>query len=775
MWENDDVANFAEMILSTFVRNVCKSKSLQTILSAVDVLLNSTEWQYLRTGLCILEACLLFSSRDFAVHVPVALEAALNFCSHQCVRVQHQAIQLLGSLCEVDIAKAEWQGQTSMTPVYGLRKEQGQRILQTFAQLILHSKVPKVICHACLGIVSFCRGGEESKNQIEPSQIAPYLGDLLNAFAVGPLSLDVSSNIVLYMRAIASIACLADVAEKEFSPYFDKIVPGLMECVSYGLQRDTNGAVMMSGLSSYEAVSLRGAAIEAVSIVGKSMGTEENPFISDAKNLMTFIIGHLQHHDTNQEHLVMKDQLLAATARISSILGSAYIPFLSTVLQILINIAGEKTDVSVTDCTSESASDGTEFDEETGTESITMNLPGIGMKKLILNTTQIQEKSLAARVLYEHATALGPEFGPYVNNSFRAFFPLLQFKYSAEVRATTAQALGAIFDSACEYSSQAEEDQQMQLMDIYPRLLLELSAQLQKEEVDDIETFIAMSESISNICYSAFANTLKNGTNVAYLSNDEQVNTFTQYTITLIRDCLNRRQEINIILDKFENRNSQPDYLNMLAVETQVLTNLVDSIGYNIKTLKDKFVPAFSTLVCPFFGPLITTSVSNDPRALFAALCVFCDCVEHCGYEAAAQYGPLLCQGVMHGLDAMKNKGDIEVMEVSVYSTAQIARHCPSQTVNNNIPSSLVHQLKSIAKEGETNGKDDIQELRLVENSASALATLCLFSNSPYRQIVAAQRQDIMKTFLSNLPLREDEDEAKVNDDKCVPIISDRS
>jgi hypothetical protein len=110
-----------------------------------------------------------------------------------------------------------------------------------------------------------------------------------------------------------------------------------------------------------------------------------------------------------------------------------------------------------------------------------------------------------------------------------------------------------------------------------------------------------------------------------------------------------------------------------------------------------------------------------------------------------------------------------------VYSTAQIARHCPSQTVNNNIPSSLVHQLKSIAKEGETNGKDDIQELRLVENSASALATLCLFSNSPYRQIVAAQRQDIMKTFLSNLPLREDEDEAKVNDDKCVPIISDRS
>lgn len=46
-----------------------------------------------------------------------------------------------------------------------------------------------------------------------------------------------------------------------------------------------------------------------------------------------------------------------------------------------------------------------------GEEGYSVSIPGVGMKKVKINTTQLEEKSLAARALYEHAKALGKDFG----------------------------------------------------------------------------------------------------------------------------------------------------------------------------------------------------------------------------------------------------------------------------------------------------------------------------------------------------------------------------
>lgn len=52
-----------------------------------------------------------------------------------------------------------------------------------------------------------------------------------------------------------------------------------------------------------------------------------------------------------------------------------------------------------------------------GTECMTVSLPGKGITKIIVNTTNIIEKAQAARAIYEHAAALGPAFGPYAEVS----------------------------------------------------------------------------------------------------------------------------------------------------------------------------------------------------------------------------------------------------------------------------------------------------------------------------------------------------------------------
>jgi len=53
-----------------------------------------------------------------------------------------------------------------------------------------------------------------------------------------------------------------------------------------------------------------------------------------------------------------------------------------------------------------------------GTESVTLEMPGQGIKKLTINTTAMEEKSEAARAIYEHASALGSNFGPFAKVRF---------------------------------------------------------------------------------------------------------------------------------------------------------------------------------------------------------------------------------------------------------------------------------------------------------------------------------------------------------------------
>ncbi len=758
-WDNDDISNFAEMILYSFLQNGGGgSRSLPVVLSVVELLLQSPNWQELRAGLIIIDACLTASPHSFSTHIPVAVEAALNFSNHQCVRVKYQAIELLGSLCQHD-TMTEGESQSSIC----IRKEYGRRILQSFAQLLM-SKCSKVVCHACLGIVSFCRGGNGKENagsSIDKSFLLPYLNDLLNAIATGPLSMDIASNIVVYIRAFGSVACLADVAGTDFAPFYDMIIKGLMDCVSFGLYSDCDGMTKSSGQVSHESISLRGAAIEAATIVGQSIGDEDMRFRQEAEKIMNMVVSLLNQ----QSSFIPQDQLLSAAARISSIVGPAYTPYIPSVLPFLLKIAKEETNVSITEGNPESSSgDGhCDEDDEDGLHSVTVTLPGMGAKKLTLNTSQIQDKILSARAVYEHASAMGAEFGPYINDCLEAFEPLLQFKYSSEVRATSAQALHPIFDAAFEFLESSDSKSHADLIRAaYPRVLLALSAQLSLEEVDDIDTLIAISDALSNICYSAFSHKRQDGTYFARL-NHAQAEQFTTSLLTAIGTCLTRRSHIIASLTRYVDEDQQMELHDILEVESELLTNAIDSIGYNLKCLKEEFVPIFEKCIQPAFGPLLTLAGTSDPRARFGALCLFCDCVEHCGPAAAAHYATPLCEGCVQGLDDSANDSDIELKEVSVYGLAQIARFAPKSAILQGTAGNIALRLLSIAKEAESKMKDDIEDLRLVENAASALATLTLFERSPFQpNQMGIQKAYVLKTFLSNLPLTMDEDEAKV-------------
>lgn len=140
--------------------------------------------------------------------------------------------------------------------------------------------------------------------------------------------------------------------------------------------------------------------------------------------------------NSGNTELIPMDQLLAACARIAAVMGNQYVQFMPSVLPHILQRATEKLEVSITD---DNDSNTANDEGEDGIDAHTVSIPGLGSKKVKINTTQLEEKAQAARALYEHARALGKEFGPFVEASAYAFLPLVNCEYSGDVRSTSAQ------------------------------------------------------------------------------------------------------------------------------------------------------------------------------------------------------------------------------------------------------------------------------------------------------------------------------------------------
>ena len=393
-----------------------------------------------------------------------------------------------------------------------------------------------------------------------------------------------------------------------------------------------------------------------------------------------------------------------------------------------------------------------ELDEDAGTESMTVAIPGRGLTKVAINTTKIQEKAQAARAVYEHAVALGASFGPYIKPCFDAFLPLVDFKYSSEIRATAAQTLAAVFDSACNH----DDSTGMEIPKAYlPLLTQAISKQIQEEDTGDMDTVYALADSLCGVCRSMYLYVADHGK--ALLGNHSQgdVKFVVQCCMKSVVLCLERRSHITGVLANgpLSGEDERNELDALLQREEDLLTPLVDSVGYSLKCFGPMFVPIFEEDVAPVLGSYL--GAGNDIRARLSAVCLFDDCVEHCGSAAAARFGPPLVQGILNGMnDAMQ---DSELKRGAIYGIAQIARHAPA-TVLAEHAQYLSQQLCLI-----TNcPKGESENAVIYENAVSALASLVLFDNAPFRNAGFVKRETLVQSFLNSLPLREDEDEAKL-------------
>lgn len=383
---------------------------------------------------------------------------------------------------------------------------------------------------------------------------------------------------------------------------------------------------------------------------------------------------------------------------------------------------------------------------------MTVAVPGRGFTKVTINTTQIQEQAQAARALYEHAKALGALYAPYTAQSLEALLALVSFPYSSDVRSTCAQTLAAVLECAI------LADQRELVRTELPKIAHHIAQQIPREDgTNDAEALYALADSLSEVYYLVHKQSeklwLELVADFGYANAEDSV----QQCLSTLQACLDRRVQLTRVLQggNLTGEDEQQDYIDQLQVEEQLLTPLVDSIGYTLKFLKQSFLPLFEKYVVPALGPKLEDQ--SDPRATLSAVCLFDDVVEHCGPEAAAKYAPRLVPAVVSILQQPSNQENVELLQAAVYGVAQISRHAPNAIQEGPHLPPILHCLLALTAVSKEEAGDNVY---LVEMAASALAALTLLG--PYPQVKFVPQDTLVESFLRHLPILQDDDEAKI-------------
>ncbi|GMH82166.1 hypothetical protein TrVE_jg13002 [Triparma verrucosa] len=759
VWDEDDDSLAAESYLEALFHDLGGRISLPVVISSLQTL--GTSWQSKRALLAVLErlfeACPVASKPHASQAVNLATEPSQN------PRVIHQSLQLLGCLCNKSYVD-----------------QSDPKVLEFISNAL--ASQGKVVKHACAALISYCKGGEGC----EKSNLLPFLQPVMERLQSGPLS-HVNTTATpgsppILAAGISSIAAVASVVEDAFEPYYG-VTAGLLQVISMGV---TPEGACASANEPSEMQTLRGKALEAFSIVGSAVGGKESAaFVQDANTVMSLIIKYFQYanklatltaastsgHSVSIPPLpIPMDDVQSSCARISGMMESDFVQFLPALLPHLLRQAKAKNEMEVEDCTNGETDGQVDEDFESGTQSMTMKIPGVGLKKITLNTNVVQEKAQASRALYEHAAALGSNFAPFSKVCSAAMIPNVSFQYNSEVRSTSAQALAPIFEASLAYATEENvggkpvtQAQRILPQQLFSSICNTIVKQL-SEERGDPETMVALAGALSDVTGDAYRCQIAVGRAPARLTDSEGRQLVTSLT-TLAGECLDRRRQLYEGARAAEDEDEVAEYEEALEAESELLTPLVDSIGYTLKSAGESFGPSFNGIIAPNFGKMLEGG--DDTRARFAAVCLFDDCVEHLGKDMAATHAPTLLKGVLAGIDDSRNGGDMELKQAAVYGVAQIARQAPHvlATVARDVLAALCQIVQT--------GARDEEEVSLVENAVSALATMVLFKKARFTSALGgdANVANVKDLILNNFPIKEDETEAHLCHENLADLI----
>ena len=168
----------------------------------------------------------------------------------------------------------------------------------------------------------------------------------------------------------------------------------------------------------------RAAAIRCIGNVveacAQSCGTEE------ANRIFTTLMGMLGNIPYDDPAVLA---IKEASVNFAAGMKEVFAPFMQPLMTELIKDASSELDLHLTDTDNPN-------NPEVGKnmEGVRIDLPGLGTKQITINTTALETKIKAVKILYDLVTSLEKNFSAYVEATLQVLEPLFDYQHNDDIR-----------------------------------------------------------------------------------------------------------------------------------------------------------------------------------------------------------------------------------------------------------------------------------------------------------------------------------------------------
>ena len=298
----------------------------------------------------------------------------------------------------------------------------------------------RVKTQSCNSLVEFIRGllnDNNDENNENVKIIQPYVNDLVNLLSnLFEYSLQVSYP-PLQEASLTCISLLSNLLEKDFAPYYEKIMPGLKK-LFYNFEAKTP-----------DQKTLKSNCIETMSFLCSSVAENRDKYMSDLLEISETFIKYLSNLPEEDPQLTTN-----SFTHLSHALKDKFNPILEVLLPYLNKCINADIGLKLEDANlSEYIPEDEPDDQKIG--SVVLN-SGTNSTKLSLHTFVLQNKILAFSVLNEIANNMEKNFFKYSENLLSFAKNLLTFPFSRKIRKIALKAVSSCINS-CENEEQKKK------------------------------------------------------------------------------------------------------------------------------------------------------------------------------------------------------------------------------------------------------------------------------------------------------------------------------
>lgn len=540
------------------------------------------------------------------------------------------------------------------------------------------------------------------------------MGPYLDALITKLLALVRNGRKNVQEGALTAMASIADASGDYFIKYYDECVPLLREILEKASDR------------SYHM--MRAKTLECISLVGMAVGKEK--FGPDAAGIMQ-IMQNVQTAGLDPDD-PFASYMLQAAARICTALGQDFVPYLPIVMPPMLQAAGAKPDFKVADADDEGAGN-----DEDDTETFF-----VAGKRVSLHTSALDEKATACSMLCCFAYELKEGFCQHVEEVKNIMIPLLKFYFNEEVRIAAAQTLPELLKSYVEGASKGmgpTEDMCRNLaIELWPQLVDSL-----KSEVDPNVVHV-MLQSVQEMIDVAKGPML--------MPVDLMGPVFDAFQVVL-KDYEERR---DMRMERTEGEDFDAEEEEALMEEHEAESELLDALGNSLTSILKLYGDAalqFVEALLPNFSTFLGPARYVEERRV--ALILMDDVIQYSPAGAAKYANQVLPQLLQGSADQ-----DPGVRQSCVYGLGRTAEHRQGDFKPH--AQNAVNIVLAIINDSDARSEENILA---TENAVGALGKFLEF----HPECVDPAAGTL---FVQNLPLMEDDEEARVVHPQLVRLVS---